>query len=132
MEQARRRLDEARSSNRQLREERATLEAIINGTSDAIVVTDTADHILFFNQAACDAFLDGTSPQLESRLPELLRNEVLLGFWKRVCEIVPDERERQVFALMLCGVRDLSVCLRARDLLCASGAAAQGGETCER
>jgi len=40
-----------------LGEERATLEAIINGTGDAIIVTDPTDRILFFNLAARRVFL---------------------------------------------------------------------------
>jgi signal transduction histidine kinase len=64
-----------------VREERATLEAIINGTGDAIIVTDTADRILFFNPAAREAFLADRVPEPGSSFFEVVENQALVDFW---------------------------------------------------
>jgi signal transduction histidine kinase/uncharacterized protein YigA (DUF484 family) len=61
--------------------ERATLQAILIGTDDAIIVTDPADRILFFNPAARQAFLDGKPLPPASALSEVLDNSALLGLW---------------------------------------------------
>ena len=66
-----------------MRDERATLEAILNGTSDAIIVTDTADRILFFNPAARNTFLDGGQVQGGQPLTQVVQNEALLDFWSK-------------------------------------------------
>lgn len=42
--------------------------------------------------------------------------QMLWRLWQRVCERVPDRRERQVFVLMLCGVRESGAYGRALEL----------------
>jgi signal transduction histidine kinase len=64
-----------------VREERATLEAIIDGTDDAIIVTDTADQVLFLNPAARDAFTAGENVQPGVPLSAAVHNEALLRLW---------------------------------------------------
>ncbi len=61
-----------------VREEQATLEALMNGTSDAIIVTNMQDHILLFNPAAREAFLQGQSVPTGSRLQDVVQNQALL------------------------------------------------------
>ncbi len=61
-----------------VREEQATLEALMNGTSDAIIVTDMQDSILFFNPAARNAFLEGETNPTGRRLQEVVQNSALL------------------------------------------------------
>jgi signal transduction histidine kinase/uncharacterized protein YigA (DUF484 family) len=65
-----------------IQEERATLEAIINGTGDAIITTDTADRVLFFNPAAQRAFRNGEHVQPGTPLSEAVDNEALRAFWQ--------------------------------------------------
>ena len=69
-----------------VQEEQATLEAIINGTSDAIIVTDTADRVLFFNPAAQAAFRNGEMLQPGSLLPETVNNRALWTFWQQAAQ----------------------------------------------
>jgi len=64
-----------------VREERATLEAIIVGTDDAIMVTDIAGRILLCNRAACNAFTDGRAVQPGTPLSEAVRHRALLDLW---------------------------------------------------
>jgi two-component system phosphate regulon sensor histidine kinase PhoR len=64
-----------------MREERAALEAILNGTDDAIIVTDPTDRILFFNPAAQHAFLDDERPLAGDSFAQVVRNEALLDLW---------------------------------------------------
>jgi len=64
-----------------MRDERATLEAILNGTDDAIIVTDTADRILFFNPSAQQAFLSTAGWRRGQPLSEAVANQALLEFW---------------------------------------------------
>jgi signal transduction histidine kinase len=66
--------------------ERATLEAILNGTDDAIIVTDPENHILIFNPAARRAFLNGTPLPPKSPLSEVLDNSALLKLWDSFAE----------------------------------------------
>lgn len=66
--------------------ERATLQAILNGTSDAIVVTDQTDRVLLFNPAARQAFVNGKSLFPASPLSEVLDNSALLALWDRFAE----------------------------------------------
>jgi signal transduction histidine kinase len=76
-------LENARLFGR-VRGERATLEAILTGTDDVIIVTDPEDRILLLNPAACKAFLDCETPQRGSPLAQVVKNEVLLGLWDDV------------------------------------------------
>jgi signal transduction histidine kinase len=69
-----------------IQEERATLGALINGTNDAIVVTDMTDHILVFNPAAQDAFHRAAAPVPGTRLAEAVDNEALLALWRRAAQ----------------------------------------------
>ena len=71
-------IEGARLFNR-VREERATLEAIVSGTDDAIVVTDIAGRILFFNRAACSAFTDGEAVPPGTPLSDAVRHRALPG-----------------------------------------------------
>lgn len=66
-----------------VREERATLEALMSGTRDAIIVTDAQGRILFFNPAAKNAFTGGQEVQAGSLLSEVVHNEPLLELWNR-------------------------------------------------
>jgi signal transduction histidine kinase len=66
--------------------ERATLEAILNGTDDAIIVTDPADRILIFNPAAQRAFLNGRPFVPRRSLSEILDNNALLNLWDGFAE----------------------------------------------
>jgi signal transduction histidine kinase len=83
--QVARAIDNARLFGR-VRNERATLEAILNGTGDAIIVTDPADKVLFFSPAARQAFLNGSSLPPAGELPEVLDNRALLSLWKDFAE----------------------------------------------
>ena len=64
-----------------VREERATIRALIDGTVDAIIITDTADCILLFNPSARDAFLDGETLEPGGAFAQVVRNPALLDFW---------------------------------------------------
>lgn len=64
------------------REERAIVEALIQGTGDAMVVTDADDRIVFFNPAAREALLNGDPLELGARFGDLVHNEALLRFWQ--------------------------------------------------
>jgi signal transduction histidine kinase len=86
-------LENARLFTR-VRAERAMQQAILDGTDDAIIVTDTEQRILFFNPAARKAFLDGAAPPPASRLAEVVDNETLLGLWDYSAE--QDERYTEV------------------------------------
>jgi two-component system NtrC family sensor kinase len=81
LEQTQQRIEDLDALNKRVREERATLEAIINGTSDAIVVTDTSDRVLFFNPAARRAFLNGESLEAGRPFSNAVHNQALLDFW---------------------------------------------------
>jgi len=95
-----------------VREERATLEAIINGTDNAIIVSDTADYILLFNLAARSAFLNGERLERSSLFSEAVHNQALLDFWSdasqkeaRSTEIhLPDERTFSARMTFITGV----------------------------
>jgi signal transduction histidine kinase len=63
-------------------DERAALQAIINGTSDAIVVTDMADRVLFLNPAARDAFANGSPPHPGTPFAQAAIHPALLAFWQ--------------------------------------------------
>jgi signal transduction histidine kinase len=65
-----------------IQEERATLEAIINGTGDAIITTDTIDRVLFVNPAARRAFLNGGSVKPGTPLSEAVDNKALHELWQ--------------------------------------------------
>ena len=65
-----------------VRGERAMQQAILDGTDDAIIVTDTEQRILLFNLAARRAFLNGTAPAPASPLAEVVDNDALLGLWE--------------------------------------------------
>ncbi|HID61579.1 MAG TPA: GAF domain-containing protein [Anaerolineae bacterium] len=69
-------------------EERAKLEAIIGGTNDAVIVTDTQNRVLLMNQAARRAFDVETVPEAGSPLEEVVSNEKLLALFAR-----PEVRE---------------------------------------
>jgi two-component system phosphate regulon sensor histidine kinase PhoR len=79
-DQIARALENARLFGR-IQNERATLEAILNGTNDAIIVTDQADRVLLFNPAARQAFLNGKPLLPASPISEVLDNNVLLALW---------------------------------------------------
>jgi signal transduction histidine kinase len=109
-------IESARLFNR-VREERATLEAIINGTDDAIIVTDIAGRILFFNRAACDAFTDGEVVQPGTPLSEAARHRALLDLWNgaaqsegRSAQIpLPDGRTFNASMTLIGGVGKVAV-----------------------
>jgi signal transduction histidine kinase len=69
-------------------EERAKLEAIIGGTNDAIIVTDTQNRVLLMNQAAQRAFDAETVPEVGKPLGEVVSNERLLALFAH-----PEARE---------------------------------------
>ena len=69
-----------------VRGERAMQQAILEGTDDAIIVTDTEQRILFFNPAARRAFLNGAAPPAASPLAEVVGNDVLLRLWNDPAE----------------------------------------------
>jgi signal transduction histidine kinase len=69
-----------------VRGERAMQRAILDGTDDAIIVTDTAQRILVFNPAARKAFLDGAEPPVSRTLSEVVKNDALLGLWENPVE----------------------------------------------
>jgi signal transduction histidine kinase len=66
-----------------VRDERATLEAIINGTDDAIIITDVNDRVLFFNPAAQEAFRYGEPISPGCLLYDAISNESLSAFWRQ-------------------------------------------------
>lgn len=66
-----------------VQEERATLEAIINGTDDAIIITDMADRVMFFNPAAQQAFDYDQPLQPGASLYDVLNNEALWELWRQ-------------------------------------------------
>jgi signal transduction histidine kinase len=72
-----------------VRGERATLEAILTGTDDVIIVTDAADRILLLNPAARRVFLVDESLQSSRSLAQVVDNEVLLCLWNNVTELEP-------------------------------------------
>ena len=67
-----------------VREEQATLEALMNGTSDAIMITDTEGRIMFFNPAAQSAFLEGEGVGTAGLFTQVVRNDALLKLWDEV------------------------------------------------
>jgi signal transduction histidine kinase len=69
-------------------EERAKLEAIIGGTTDAIIVTDAQNRVLLMNQAAQRAFDVETVPEVGRPLEEVVSNESLLALFAQ-----PEARE---------------------------------------
>ena len=97
--------------------ERATLEAILNGTSDAIIVTDQADRVLLFNPAARQAFLNGKSLAPIGSLSEVLDNSALLALWESFTEQasgpqevpLPDGRTFYASLTMIPGVGKVAV-----------------------
>jgi signal transduction histidine kinase len=64
-------------------EEGAKLEAIIGGTSDAVIVTDAQNRVLLMNQAARRAFGVETVPEVSRPLGEVVSNERLLALFAR-------------------------------------------------
>jgi signal transduction histidine kinase len=78
-------LENARLFSR-VRAERAMQQAILDGTDDAIIVTDTEQRILIFNPAARKAFLNGATPSASSPLAEVVDNEALLSLWDAPAE----------------------------------------------
>lgn len=62
-------------------EERAKLEAIISGTTDAVIVTDAQNRVLLMNQAAQRAFDVETVPEVGTPLEKVLSNERLLALF---------------------------------------------------
>jgi two-component system NtrC family sensor kinase len=78
-------LENARLFGR-VRGERAMQQAILEGTDDAIIVTDTEQRILFFNPAARKAFLNGSAPPTGHSLVEVVDNSALLGLWENPAE----------------------------------------------
>lgn len=66
-----------------VREEQATLEALMNGTGDAIVVTDMEGNILFVNSAARNAFFEGETVPTGCRLQDVVQNSALLDLASR-------------------------------------------------
>ncbi len=64
-------------------EERAKLEAIIGGTNDAVIVTDTQNRVLLMNQAARKAFNVETVPEPGRSLEEVVSDERLLALFAR-------------------------------------------------
>jgi signal transduction histidine kinase len=64
-----------------VQEERATLEALMNATSDAIIITNTEGHILFFNPAAQSAFLEGDTAEPRKVFTQVVHNDALLELW---------------------------------------------------
>ncbi|MBN1937755.1 MAG: GAF domain-containing protein [Anaerolineae bacterium] len=62
-----------------VREEQATMEALVNGTSDAIIVTNMEGDVLLFNPAARDAFLPQEVVPTGRRLHDVVQNEALLN-----------------------------------------------------
>jgi len=69
-----------------VRGDRAMQQAILDGTDDAIIVTDTEQRILVFNPAARNAFLDGAGPPASSTLSEVVENDALLRLWENPVE----------------------------------------------
>ncbi|MBN1579888.1 MAG: GAF domain-containing protein [Anaerolineae bacterium] len=67
----------------QVREEQATLEAVMNGSGDAIIVTDTEDRILFVNPAAQKAFGEEKAIEPTSPFTEVISNKALLALWRK-------------------------------------------------
>jgi signal transduction histidine kinase/putative methionine-R-sulfoxide reductase with GAF domain len=65
-------------------EERAKLEAIIGGTNDAVIVTDTQNRVLLMNQAAQSAFEVETVPEVGRSLGEVVSDESLLSLFTRL------------------------------------------------
>ncbi|MBC7250914.1 MAG: GAF domain-containing protein [Anaerolineae bacterium] len=67
-----------------IREERAKLAAIINGTEDAILVTDEQGRVLIVNAAGRQALASDVSDSLAGLLlHEITDNEALLALWQR-------------------------------------------------
>jgi GAF domain-containing protein/anti-sigma regulatory factor (Ser/Thr protein kinase) len=64
-------------------EEGAKLEAIIGGTSDAVIVTDAQNRVLLMNQAAQRVFSVETVPEVGRPLGEVVSNERLLALFAR-------------------------------------------------
>ncbi len=99
-----------------VREERAKLEAIINGTGDAIIVTDNEERVLLMNPAARWAFTGGLEPEIGRPLREVVTYEELLTFWAgadsepRSGEIpLPDERTLYASLTPIPGVGRIAV-----------------------
>jgi PAS domain S-box-containing protein len=69
-----------------VREEQATLEAVIHGSGDAIIVTDTEGHILFFNPAAQKAFGERARIEPGNLFTDAISNEALLALWEKPFE----------------------------------------------
>jgi signal transduction histidine kinase/putative methionine-R-sulfoxide reductase with GAF domain len=100
-----------------VREERATLEAIVSGTDDAIIVTDIAGRVLFFNRAARSAFTDGEGVQPGIPLSEAVRHRVLLDLWNSAAQSegpatqipLPDGRTFNVSMTLIPGVGKVAV-----------------------
>ena len=71
-----------------VQEERARLEAILNGTDDAIIITDVSDHVLFLNPAAQLAFGNGDTLFPGCPLSKAVGNQELWTFWQQAIEDV--------------------------------------------
>ncbi len=91
-----------------IREERAKLEAIINGTEDAILVTDDQGRVLMVNTAGRQALAGDVAGDLEGLLlREVTDNVALLALWERArtgmesCSAeVPLSDERTLYAML--------------------------------
>ncbi|MBN1640146.1 MAG: GAF domain-containing protein [Anaerolineae bacterium] len=79
-----------------IQDEQATLAALINGTDDAIVITDPADRILVFNPAAQGAFRHDAAPAPGTPLAEAIDNQALWAFWQCAAENVMHSTELQL------------------------------------
>ena len=64
-----------------VREKQATLEALMNETSDAIIISDTKGRILFFNPAAQEAFWRDNPIVPATLFTQAVRNDALLALW---------------------------------------------------
>ncbi len=67
----------------QVENERRTLEAILTGTEDMVIVTDEQDRIVLINESARRGFGVVADPAEGRLLPDIIKNQDLVGLYRQ-------------------------------------------------
>ncbi len=67
----------------QVENERRTLEAILSGTEDMVIVTDEQDRIVLINESARRGFAVVADPAEGRLLPDIIKNQDLAGLYQQ-------------------------------------------------